>query len=447
MFLFGPPNVEKMKARRDIRGLVKSLQYKKDWRIRLAAADALDQLGWQPENGDILVYYWLAREEWDKIDAPPVNPLINALKYDKKEVRMMSAKILGDMRNAQAVEALVAALHDRERDVRLAVIKALGQIGHARAVEPLIAVLLNDTEENTLRVAAATALGNTGVTDKRIAQVTFSLLESIRTKAAKAKDNFAICDYSIANIFTGIGPRIIPLLEAVIKETVLTFTHIIEAGNSGKIDLVSLTSLGGLGLGVGVFEMRDPNSHNIDGDLFFAAAEAVGLKKSGPMYVRPQPKTIMLETCIVALGNIGDSRAMESLIYALHDVRSMVRKHAAEALGECGDHRALDALKALLNDKDKYVSESAKEAIKKINQRLGKCQFCGKTLVIGKGVVIADLETVTQASQQMLARRCDCVNCGAIFCLECGNAEGHKQGTGATHCPKCGTKVPMELLM
>lgn len=76
-----------------------------------------------------------------------------------------------------------------------------------------------------------------------------------------------------------------------------------------------------------------------------------------------------------------------------------------------------------------------------------KCQFCGKTLLVGKGVILTGFKGVTQSAQQMLARRCDCVNCGAFFCLECGNAEGYKQETGATHCPKCGTQVPMEHLI
>jgi HEAT repeat protein len=45
MFLFGPPNVEKMKARRDVNGLIKALRYRKDKGVRQAAAEALVKIG------------------------------------------------------------------------------------------------------------------------------------------------------------------------------------------------------------------------------------------------------------------------------------------------------------------------------------------------------------------------------------------------------------------
>jgi hypothetical protein len=40
MSLFGPPNVEKMKANRDVEGLVKALGYQKDTNVRKEAAGA-----------------------------------------------------------------------------------------------------------------------------------------------------------------------------------------------------------------------------------------------------------------------------------------------------------------------------------------------------------------------------------------------------------------------
>ncbi len=41
MGLFGPPNVEKLKEKRDMNGLIKALSYEKDAYIRLKAAKAL----------------------------------------------------------------------------------------------------------------------------------------------------------------------------------------------------------------------------------------------------------------------------------------------------------------------------------------------------------------------------------------------------------------------
>lgn len=59
--LFGPPDVQKLKANRDIDGLIKALDYEKDLSVRSAAADALGKTG----------------------DAPAVEPLITVLKDGK----------------------------------------------------------------------------------------------------------------------------------------------------------------------------------------------------------------------------------------------------------------------------------------------------------------------------------------------------------------------------
>jgi hypothetical protein len=41
MPLFGPPNVEKMKAKGNVKGLIKALNYYQNMRVRRAAAEAL----------------------------------------------------------------------------------------------------------------------------------------------------------------------------------------------------------------------------------------------------------------------------------------------------------------------------------------------------------------------------------------------------------------------
>ena len=49
MGIFGPPSVEKMKAGKDIKGLLKALGYQKDSQVRVDAAGALEELGWKPD--------------------------------------------------------------------------------------------------------------------------------------------------------------------------------------------------------------------------------------------------------------------------------------------------------------------------------------------------------------------------------------------------------------
>jgi HEAT repeat protein len=138
MPLFGPPDVEKLKAKGDVQGLIKALDYKEDVQVRLAAAEVLGQIG----------------------DAQAVKPLATALKDENKDVRQAAAEALGEIGNAQAVEPLSAALKDKESFVRQVAATSLEKIGDAQAVEPLVAALKN--EDSYTRRTAARALGEIG---------------------------------------------------------------------------------------------------------------------------------------------------------------------------------------------------------------------------------------------------------------------------------------------
>jgi len=127
--------------------------------VRAGAAGVLKQLGWQPPDIEIEVWFWVAGWEFDKcvkIGAPAVEPLIAALKDSYGDVSHQAAKALGLIGDARAVEPLIAALKVSYGDVSPEAAKALGLIGDARAVEPLIAALRH-TRTN-VRDTAAQAL-------------------------------------------------------------------------------------------------------------------------------------------------------------------------------------------------------------------------------------------------------------------------------------------------
>jgi HEAT repeat protein len=143
MPLFGPPNVDKLKAKRDLPGLTKALGYKQDSSLRRAAAEALGQLG----------------------DARAVEPLIGALGDETVSVRQAAVGALGELDDARAVEPLIGLLHGKDRwSVRDAAVLALGRLGDARAVEPLIG-LLHDEDGSLVQkaVEALTAIGASAV--------------------------------------------------------------------------------------------------------------------------------------------------------------------------------------------------------------------------------------------------------------------------------------------
>jgi HEAT repeat protein len=129
---------------------------------RKAAAEALDRLGWRPDEGEQGAWYWAARQDWARcvaIGPPAVDALCHALRgYSGYEPG--AAEALGQIGDARAIEPLIAALTKLKPWMILTdevvcgvVVEALGRIG-AAAVEPLIAILPNS--------AAISALGQIG---------------------------------------------------------------------------------------------------------------------------------------------------------------------------------------------------------------------------------------------------------------------------------------------
>jgi HEAT repeat protein len=120
MPLFGPPNVGKLKEKRDINGLLHALEEKNSWLIPSNAEDALLEL---VEPGDLPV-------------------LLKALGHKHHRVRKVVAECLGKIRQAEALLPLLRAFETDEDDkVRQAAVEALGQLGDKRAVPKLIAAL------------------------------------------------------------------------------------------------------------------------------------------------------------------------------------------------------------------------------------------------------------------------------------------------------------------
>jgi HEAT repeat protein len=88
MGLFGgPPDVEKLKAKQDVKGLVKALGYVKDSDVCQAAVEALAEIG-----------------------PPAVEPLIAALEDSGSRMRADAAEALGKLGDPRAVEPLRGAL-------------------------------------------------------------------------------------------------------------------------------------------------------------------------------------------------------------------------------------------------------------------------------------------------------------------------------------------------
>jgi HEAT repeat protein len=153
MGLFGPPDIAKLKAKRDIAGLVKALIHPKDRSLAVPAAAALGEIR-DPRAVPLLIAAlgdkdWKLRaaaaEALGKIGDPrAAQPLIAILVDSRWDVRSAAEEALEQL-DARAVDPLVTALKDGgvlgASGVRGVAARTLGQIGDLRAVEPLVAAL------------------------------------------------------------------------------------------------------------------------------------------------------------------------------------------------------------------------------------------------------------------------------------------------------------------
>jgi len=122
MGFFGP-NIEKMEAKGDVKGLIKALR-----------SDKHVKGGYRREATGALI----------RIGAPAVEPLIQALKDKDPVIRFGAADALGGIGDKRAVEPLIEALKDEDAAVRAWAALALGNIGDERAVEPLTKALKDE---------------------------------------------------------------------------------------------------------------------------------------------------------------------------------------------------------------------------------------------------------------------------------------------------------------
>ncbi len=122
------PNVQDLKDRQDISGLIAALT-DEDWVVRMVAADALDTIARGPHAGPP----WYDASG-GKADSRSIDPLMAALKDEHSDVRQYAASALGSVVirltsfDPRVIEPLIVALRDEILDVRKNAAEALSRI-------------------------------------------------------------------------------------------------------------------------------------------------------------------------------------------------------------------------------------------------------------------------------------------------------------------------------
>lgn len=141
--LFGPPNLEKLKADGNVGGLIKALKYMQDYLTQSRAAEILGNLR----------------------AVSAIDDLIAALGYSNS-VRCAAAEALGKIGDLKAIDPIIATLPVSDQlssysvEMGFSVTRALSQMG-TPAVAPLIAALNSPMGKVRLE-AIAKALGKIG---------------------------------------------------------------------------------------------------------------------------------------------------------------------------------------------------------------------------------------------------------------------------------------------
>ena len=387
--LRGPPDIERLKANGDVKGLIKALSYRSNATIREDAAQTLlemgkrkdalnvlcemndaraveplvvllnstdeiaefitisnklDTLHWQPDRSEAGARYWMAKGRWDKVaevGAPAVELLIAALRSKDASVCAAAARALGEIGDTRAVEPLTARVGYRDENTRNAVFKALDNLGWqpdrseagacywmakgrwdkvtevgAPAVELLIDAL--GSKDASVRVAAARALGEIGDTravEPLTARVGYRD-EDTRDAAFEALDKLG-CQPGRSEA----GARY--------WKAKGRWDKVAEVG-APAVELL-ITALG-----------------STDASVRAAATEA--LRQIGDPAVKSLIAHLMKGKTVaaLALGEIGDARAVGPLVMALTLGPKHLRGPAATALGQIGDTRAVEPLIAVV---------------------------------------------------------------------------------------------------
>jgi HEAT repeat protein len=370
MALFGPPNIEKMKAKRDVNGLSKVLKNPDilHTRICIAAADALAEIG-----------------------------------------------------SPEAVQALALVLNDRScsEELRGSIVRSLGKIGGPTVVGPLIACLGSVHQSGREAEEALVKIGSPAAKPLLYAMIyggawaphVFRRIGDYQTVEPEIDELISYLNYKKNNPLTpDMAARILGkigaprAIESLIQHmagaglgTSLSETvgdALVEIGAPAVEPLIAELNNGSYvrrGIAASLLgKIGDPRAVEpliaalSDSDIGVRrwAAEALG-KIGDPRAVEPLIPLLKpgnyIETTIIALGEIGDRRAVMPLIEYLNNSPINDWKEneaAARALGKIGDPRAVKPLTALFNKytdgrggRETPVNYAAQDALNAIKVR------------------------------------------------------------------------------
>ena len=381
MPLFGPPNIDKLKAQGDVKGLIKALEHK-EIPTRYQAAKALGELGEQKQDAQAIapLIQVLTRKDTPLLevaisalgkiclplkDARAIPALLEMLKAYEADVRTQAIYVLGDLCPAvsqlelseKAAQAILPLLQDRTYHVRHNAARTLGKIGAQGSGNQAVPGLINllQTGDDFDKEAAAGALGC--FADDRVYQ---PLVKALQDRSERGR-GAAEC---------ALGQIKIPLRDPQVLDAItadLLSSSAIVRQAAVKLLKQANWQPGNDALGAAYWVAEGS----------YWRCKAIGAPAVEPLIRALQGNYATFPSQIIAaLEKIGDGHAMEGLIEALRVPDSTdTRESAARALRTIAvkncDPRPIKPLIARLMDRDQRVRKVAIEALGQISHATG----------------------------------------------------------------------------
>ena len=317
--------------------------------------------------------------------------LIDLLQQNDADLRIQAALALGTQTDPRATDALMIALDDPDANVRFHAIEALGKLAPPSAVEPLAAI----AESNDFFLAFPALCALARIHDPAVAPRVVPLLEDplVGEQAAEVLGQIGDEDV-IAPLVRVLDRDDVAVASVVDALASIRRRYLEELGFAGHIEDVVRRSISPTGaqriidiaarctdaslknLITVLGWLRGPAVERALTHMLGAAAvhqeliEAI-VRFGSPMVDRlidqlRDGDAATRRAAVIALGHIGDARAVPALIDLIEQDDRELLVAAAGALARLGDGRAFDPLIGLLDDPDLPVRHAAIGALNSI---------------------------------------------------------------------------------
>jgi len=377
------------------------------------ALKVLDEMDLEDIPKEKQIYYYIARGKYDKcleVGDPAVGPLIAELEKNKddQDKKRTIAVALGKLKSNKAIPHLLELLAEEDKYVRERAIEALGIIGDKSVGKHLIPMLQDSNF--WVRKITAEMLENLGWvpeddTEKahyHLAKKNYEKCIEIGEPAVEGLIKLLshIDEYDpeqkkeIIHVLGEIGDMrsCNAIIESMkygdqsVRETAITalkslgpvassiILKELSETSDDKIKEPLIKVLGDIGdeqSAITLIELLQAEKDRIKSVIAMALGNIKCREAVNPLIEIIHDKSVkreLLESAVIALGEIGDTRAVYPLSELMADSQYMMSKLkslAAQSLGKIGDDRAVEILKGYTKDKTCYPS--AIEALGKIN--------------------------------------------------------------------------------